>query len=87
MRTEEFKERQIIVGFRTTVLGLVLFIIELLWLPVYGALQRYQVNGNGFYEDFMKYACKQPYPLVFMLTAIIIILGISFIVLGYRTEE
>ena len=41
-------DRKIIVGFKTIVLGLCLYVIELLSLPVFGTLQKAQVNGDGF---------------------------------------
>ena len=80
-------DRKVIVGFKTVILGLCLYVIELLSLPVFGALQKAQVSGDGFYSDFWRYAGEQPYPIIFMLTGIILVLGIVFMVLGYREEK
>ena len=80
-------DRKIIVGFKTIVLGLCLYVIELLSLPVFGTLQKAQVNGNGFYSDFWKYAGKQPYPITFVLTGIIVVLGIVLVFLGYKEKK
>ncbi|MCI9015316.1 MAG: hypothetical protein HFI59_15525 [Lachnospiraceae bacterium] len=81
------KDRKIIVGFKTIILGLCLYVIELMYLPVFGALQKAQVSGDGFYSDFWKYTEKQPYPIIFILTGIIVVLGIAFVVLGYREKR
>ena len=80
-------DRKIIVGFKTIVLGLFLYVIELLSLPVFGTLQKAQVNGDGFYSDFWKYAGEQPYPITFVLTGIIVVLGIVLVFLGYKEKK
>ena len=80
-------DRKIIVGFKTIVLGLCLYVIELLSLPVFGTLQKAQVNGAGFYSDFWKYAGEQPYPIIFVLTGIIVVLGIVLAFLGYKGKK
>lgn len=49
-------DRKVIIGFKTIILGLCLYVIELLFLPVFGTLQKAQVSGDGFYSDFWKYA-------------------------------
>lgn len=67
------KDKKIIIGFKTIILGLCLYIVELLFLPIFGAFQKAQVSGDGFYSDFWMYAGKQPYPLIFVLTGIIIV--------------
>ena len=74
-------------GFKTIVLGLCLLIFELLMLPVFGTLQRLQVSGDGFYTDFMQYIGTQPYPIILFLTAIIILLGIGLMIVGFREEK
>jgi len=81
------KESKIIVGFKTVILGLCLYIIELLSLPIFGILQKMQTNGDGFYSDFWKYAGAQPYPAIFILTGIVIVLGIAFIIWGYKDKK
>ena len=73
-----------IVGFKTVILGLSFYIVELLSLPIFGTLQKLQVSGDGFHSDFLRYAGEQPYPIIFILTGIIIILGIDLMVSGYR---
>lgn len=81
------KERKIMVGFKTIILGLCLYILELMSLPIFGVLQKKQVNGNGFYSDFWKYAGEQPYPTIFILTGIIIAAGGIFLILGYKEKK
>ena len=78
---------KVIIGFKTIILGLCLYVIELLSLPVFGTLQKIQVSGDGFYTDFWKYAGEQPYPIIFMLTGIIVVLGIILITLGYKEKK
>ena len=80
-------DRKVIVGFKTIILGLCLYVIELLFLPIFGALQKAQVSGDGFYSDFWRYTGEQPYPIIFVLTGIILVLGIVFMVLGYKEEK
>ncbi len=87
MTKEGFYARQILLGFRTIVLGLCLLIMELLSLPIFGYFQKLQVSGQGFYSNFMDYASKQPYPLMFALTSLIVVMGIVFMVLGYRGRK
>lgn len=84
MNKGEFNERQIIIGFKTVILGLCLYIVELLFLPIFGHFQKLQVSAQGFQSNFIEYASYQPYPLIFILTGIIVIIGIAFITLGYR---
>ncbi len=80
-------DRKFIVGFKTIILGLCLYVLELLYLPIFGTLQKSQVSGDGFYPDFWKYTGEQPYPIIFLLTGIIVILGIVFMVLGYKDKK
>lgn len=87
MKKEDLSERQIIIGFKTVVLGLCLYIIELLSLPIFGYLQKLQVSGQGFYSDFIKYMSKQPYPLIFTITGAIVIMGIIFMFLGFEGKK
>lgn len=81
------RDKKIIVGFKTIILGLFLYVVELLYLPIFGTLQKLQVSGHGFHSDFWEYAGDSPYPIVFILTGIIIVLGIIFMVLGYREKK
>ncbi len=81
------KDKKIMIGYKTIILGLCLYIVELLYLPVFGALQKTQVSGNGFYSDFWKYTGQQPYPIIFLLTGIIIVMGIAFIIWGYKEKK
>ena len=81
------KDKKIMIGYKTIILGLCLYIVELLYLPVFGALQKTQVSGNGFYSDFWKYTGQQPYPIIFFLTGIIIVMGIAFIIWGYKEKK
>lgn len=78
---------KVIVGFKTIILGLCLYVIELLSLPIFGTLQKAQVNGDGFYSDFWKYVGTQPYPIIFVLTGIIVVLGIGFMISGYQEKK
>ncbi len=81
------KDKKIMIGYKTIILGLCLYIVELLYLPVFGALQKTQVSGNGFYSDFWEYTGQQPYPIIFLLTGIIIVMGIAFIIWGYKEKK
>ena len=81
------KDRKTIVGFKTMILGLSLYIVELLSLPIFGTLQKAQVGGDGFYSDFWRYAGSQPYPIIFVLTGTIIVMGLVFMVLGCKEKK
>ena len=80
-------DNKIIFGFKTIILGLCLYIVELLSLPIFGALQKAQVSGAGFYSDFWKYAGEQPYPIIFILTAVIIVMGVAFVFWGLKEKK
>ena len=75
------------IGFKTVILGLCLYIVELLSLPVFGTLQKIQTGGDCFYSDFWLYAGKQPYPIIFIITGIVIVLGIAFIICSYKEKK
>lgn len=81
------KDRKIIIGFKAVIWGLSLYIAELLSLPLFGTLQKAQVDRNGFHSDFWAYAGEQPYPTVFILTGVIIVLGTALIILGYKEKK
>jgi len=74
--------RQITTGSLTVVAGMIMFVIELMFLPVFGTLQKEHVNGQGFFSDFMKYAELQPMPIIFTLTGIVVLLGLGFMLTG-----
>ena len=86
MKSENGGEK-IFAGLKLIVLGICLYIFELLSLPVFGVLQKIQVSGQGFKTDFMKYASVQPYPLVFILTGIIVVVGIALIYWGHKEKN
>lgn len=75
--------KQITMGFRTVVAGLIMFVLEFMFLPIFGTMQKAQVNGQGFYTDFMRYAKVQPMPAIFTVTSFLIIIGIAFLLKGY----
>lgn len=76
------KEQRILLGFKTIIGGIVLYIMELLSLPIFGVLQKVQVSGDGFKTDFWKYVSYQPYPTIFVLTGAIIVLGLVLLLSG-----
>ncbi len=82
-----FYEKQIITGFKTIILGLVLLIVELLSVPIFGVLQKLQVNGQGFQDNFMEYVSWFPYPIIFFITALIILFGAIFLITGYKSKS
>lgn len=75
--------KQIIMGFSSIVLGSILLILEFMFLPIFGKMQKEQVDGQGFYMNFIEYAKVQPMPIIFSITFIIIIIGIIFMLKGY----
>jgi len=75
--------KQITIGFWTVVTGLIMFVLELMFLPIFGSMQKTHVNGQGFYSDFMNYAIVQPMPAIFTITSIIVMIGIAFMLKGY----
>lgn len=79
--------KQITLGFITLVVGLIMFVLEYMYLPVFGTMQKLQVSGQGFYSDFMKYAGVQPMPTIFAITAIVVITGVIFIVKGHMEKR
>ncbi|MDN5298482.1 MAG: hypothetical protein PWP51_1035 [Clostridiales bacterium] len=87
MQKENFSERKIIIGFKTIILGISLYIIELMLLPVFGFLQKEQVNGNGFYTEFWRYTGEQPYPIIFFLTGIVVLMGVILLYMGINDKR
>jgi len=76
-----------IVGFKTVILGLCLYILEFLTLPVFGTLQKLQVDAQSFHSDFWEYAGEQPYPIIFALTGIIVVLGAFLMISGWISDR
>lgn len=75
--------KQITMGFITVIIGLIMFVLEYMFLPVFGSMQKAQVGGQGFHSDFIKYASVQPMPMIFTITTIVVIVGIALVVKGY----
>lgn len=75
--------KQITMGLITVIIGLIMFVLEYMFLPIFGTMQRVQVGGQGFHSDFIKYAFVQPMPIIFIITSIVVIIGIVLIVKGY----
>ncbi len=82
----EKRSGKFITGFKTVILGLSLFILEFLTLPVFGTLQKLQVSAQGFHSDFWEYAGEQPYPIIFALTGIIVVLGALLMISGWISD-
>lgn len=79
--------KQINLGFKTIVAGLIMLVLEFMFLPVFGILQKAHVNGSGFYSAFIKYAGMQPMPIIFGITVAIIVVGIAFLTLGLYSKK
>ena len=75
------------IGIKTTILGTVLIVLECLFLPVLAIIQKSQVNGQVFYTDFMDYISVQPMPIIYILTIIIICVGIFLVFWGSRRKR
>jgi len=84
MEKKKFGQEKVLLGIKTIVLGLVLYVLEFLSLPIFGAIHKAQVDGQGFYSDFWKYVGTQPYPAMFITTAVIVALGIFVLVSGCK---
>lgn len=79
--------RQTDLGFKAVIVGLVMLVLEFMFLPILGSLQKSHVNGQGFYSDYIKYAGVQPMPVIFTITAVIIAIGIGFLVFGLYNKK
>lgn len=77
-----FAHREILAGFLTAMVGLVLLALEFMFLPTFGAMQKAQVNGQGFYTDFMRYAQMQPMPTIFTITGLVVAAGTLLLLKG-----
>jgi len=82
-----FAHHQILLGIITMLVGLLLWIAELLFLPVFGLIQKTQVNGQGFYLHFMDYIHVQPMPILFSLTGIIFLTGALIFGIGFKKKK
>jgi len=67
--------RQKRMGGYIAVLGALLAALSLFFLPVYGTMQKAQVDGQGFYSDFMRYADKPPMSILFLLSGALVLAG------------
>ena len=81
------KDRLFVTGFRTVLLGIVLYIVEFLYLPVFANLQKDLVEGQGFYTNIMEYTKMQPYPLILVLTGLIVVIGIALCVKSCAKQQ
>ena len=81
------KDKLFVTGLRTILFGIVLCMIELMFLPLFANWQKNLVNGQGFYTDLMEYIKMQPYPLIFVLTGIIVVIGIALCVKSYLSKN
>lgn len=79
--------KQVNLGFKTIVAGLIMLVLEFMFLPVFGALQKAHVNGQGFYSDFIKYAGMQPMPIIFGITIAVIVVGVGFLSFGLYSKK
>lgn len=79
--------KQLVLGFRTLIVGVVLLVLEFAFLPLYGWIQKSVVDGQGFYTDAIRYAEVQPMPTIFALTAIIMFAGLCFMAIGYISKK
>lgn len=77
-----FAHKRITMGFRTAVIGLILFVLEFAFLPIFAGLQKAHVDAHGFYTDYMEYAGMQPMPIIFTLTGILVLLGLILLLWG-----
>ncbi len=79
--------KQVNLGFKTVVAGLIMLVLEFMFLPVFGALQKAHVDGQGFYSDFIKYAQMQPMPIIYGITIAVIVVGVVFISFGLYSKK
>ena len=82
-----FANRQITIGMRVLIVGLIMLVLEFMFLPIYGWIHKTVVDGQGFYSDAINYAKVQPMPIVFTLTAIVILGGLSYMAIGYLSKK
>lgn len=79
--------KQVNLGFKTIVAGLILLVLEFMFLPVFGTLQKAHVNQHGFYLDFIQYAGMQPMPIIFGITIAVIVVGVAFLSFGLYSKK
>jgi hypothetical protein len=72
--------RQKRMGGYIAVLRILLAALSLFFLPVYGTMQKAQVDGQGFYSDFMRYADKPPMSILFLLSGVLVLAGAALAV-------
>lgn len=76
-------QRLINIGATAVISGLILFVIEFMFLPLFGSLQKAHVNSQGYYQNFMDYTKVQPMPTIFTITGILIFVGLILFIKGY----
>ncbi len=76
-------QRLVNIGATAIIIGLILFVLEFMFLPLFGSLHRAHVNGQGYYQNFMDYTKVQPMPTIFTVTGILIFVGLLLFIKGY----
>jgi transcriptional regulator with XRE-family HTH domain len=69
-------------GIWSTVIGLVMLVLEFLFLPVYMIIRKSLFSDLGFYVNAIEYAHVQPMPIVFSLTGLIVLFGLGLFIFG-----
>ncbi|NLC66270.1 MAG: helix-turn-helix transcriptional regulator [Clostridium sp.] len=80
-------DKHITMGFVSVIIGLVMLVLEFLFLPLFGRMHKEQTNGDGYFIDFIRYSKVQPMPIIFTITFIIIIFGALFMLKGYKYKK
>lgn len=80
-------DKHITMGFGSVIIGLVMLVLEFLFLPLFARMHKEQVDGEGFYLEFIRYRKVQPMPIIFTITFIVIILGLLVMIKGYKDKK
>lgn len=81
---KDYYEKCVSQGLKIIILGCCLLIGELLFLPFYALLEKMRTGGSGIIKDCIEYAIVQPMPLVFLVTIIILLIGVICLINGLK---
>jgi transcriptional regulator with XRE-family HTH domain len=77
------RKRQFTLGWITVVIGLILLICDFIALLVIQFIEKQYFGSEGYWGNPLEYAFEPPMPVIFAITAVIILLGIGLVVASF----
>lgn len=81
-----FREHQIILGYKMICLSLLLFITEFSLLPLYASFYIEFHHATASWGSYLEYLSVQPAPIILLCTGCITVLGIVLVFSGHSKK-